>query len=123
MKFVGERRALAAVTFAFYFLVYLVVALQGIAGELSPAFYALAGVYGLAFFALVAGYFWARWYAIGVGLYGVITGAVGLWQMGPEPIIVFLGGTHLLAVVSLWGSSMATSYDGQTAWREKLHMD
>ena len=33
---------------------------------------ALAAVYGLAFFALVAGYFWARWYAVGVGLFGVI---------------------------------------------------
>jgi hypothetical protein len=124
MKFVGERRALAAVAFAFYFLVYVMMAASGqIPPELAPAFYALAGVYGLAFFALVAGYFWARWYAIGVGLYGVITGAVGMWQMGPEPIIVFLGGTHLIAVVSLWGSSMATSYDGQTAWRQKLHMD
>ena len=123
MKFVGERRALAAVTFAFYFLVYLIVALQGIAGELSPAFYALAGVYGLAFFSLVAGYFWARWFAVGVGLYGVITSAAGLWQLGAEPVLLFVGGTHLAAVVMLWGSSMSETYDGQTAWREKLHMD
>jgi hypothetical protein len=123
MKFVGERRALAAVTFAFYFLVYLIVALQGIAGELSPAFYALAGVYGLAFFALVAGYFWARWYAVGVGLYGIITSAAGLWQLGAEPVLLFVGGTHLAAVMMLWGSSMSETYDGQTKWREKLHMD
>ncbi|MDB4959217.1 MAG: hypothetical protein JWO36_6786 [Myxococcales bacterium] len=123
MKLVGERRALAAVTFAFYFLSYLIVGLLGVAGELSPAFYALAGVYGLAFFALVAGYFWARWYAVGVGLYGVITSAAGLWQVGAEPVLLFLGGTHLVAVILLWGSSMSETYDGQTAWREKLHMD
>src|SRR6476620_6926506 len=123
MKLVGERRALAAVVFAFYFLLYLLLAVQGVQPALSNALYGLAGVYGLAFFALVAGYFWARWYAVGVGLYGVITGAVGLWQMGPEPIIVFLGGTHLIAVVALWGNKMAEGYDGQTAWREKLHMD
>jgi hypothetical protein len=123
MKFVGERRALSAVTFAFYFLVYLLIAMQGAVPELSNAFYALAGVYGLAFFALVAGYFWARWYSVGVGLYGVITAAVGMWQIGPEPVLVFLGGTHLLAALLLWGDAMSASYDGQTAWREKLHMD
>ena len=123
MKFVGERRALSAVTFAFYFLVYLLIALQGVVPELGPAFYALAGVYGLAFFALVAGYFWARWYAVGVGLYGVITAGVGMWQLGPEPVLLFLGGTHLAATMLLWGEAMSAGYDGQTAWREKLHMD
>jgi hypothetical protein len=123
MKLVGERRALAAVVMAFYFLLYLFLAMADLQPLLNKALYALAGVYGLAFFSLVAGYFWARWYAVGVGLYGVITGAVGLWQMGPEPIIVFLGGTHLLAVIALWGNNMAEGYDGQTKWREKLHMD
>src|SRR5690348_18177869 len=119
MKFVGERRALAAVTFAFYTLVYLLIAMSGQVPPFARALYALAGVYGLAFFSLVAGYFWARWYAVGVGLYGVITGAVGLWQMGPEPIILFIGGTHLAATVALWGNQMAEGYDGQTAWSEK----
>ncbi len=123
MKLVGERRALSAVVFAFYFLVYVLLAVQGVQPPLTKALYALAGVYGLAFFSLVAGYFWARWYAVGVGLYGVITGAVGLWQMGPEPIILCIGGTHLAATVALWGNQMAEGYDGQTAWREKLHMD
>jgi hypothetical protein len=123
MKLVGERRALAAVTFAFYFLMYLLLALLGAAPELAKALFALAGVYGLAFFALVAGYFWARWYAVGVGLYGVITAAVGIWQIGAEPILVFIGGTHLAATLMLWGESMAAGYDGQTAWRERFHMD
>ncbi len=123
MKLVGERRALAAVAFAFYFLLYLMLGIADLAPGMDKALYALAGVYGLAFFALVAGYFWARWYAVGVGLYGLITAAVGMWQLGPEPILVFLGGTHLLATALLWGNAMAAGYDGQTAWREKLHMD
>src|SRR3954469_24008402 len=101
MKLVGERRALSAVIFAFYFLVYLILGLQGVVPDLDKAMYALAGVYGLAFFGLVAGYFWARWYAVGVGLYGVITTAVGMWRLGPEPILLFLGGTHLAATVML----------------------
>jgi len=123
MKLVGERRALSAVIFAFYFLVYLIIGMLGMAPGLEKAFYALAGVYGLAFFALVAGYFWARWYAVGVGLYGVITTAVGMWQLGAEPILIFLGGTHLAATLMLWGHAMSEGYDGQTAWREKFHMD
>lgn len=123
MKFVGERRALAAVTFAFYTLVYSLIAMSGQIPQFSRAFYALAAVYGLAFFSLVAGYFWARWYAVGVGLYGVITAAVGMWQMGPEPVLVFVGVTHGSAALMLWGEAMSESYDGQSAWREKFHMD
>ncbi len=124
MSFIGERRALAAAVFAFYFLAYGMLVLIGmVPPEMNKAFAAIAGVYGLAFFSLVAGYFWARWYAVGVGLYGVITAAVGMWQLGAEPVLVFVGGTHLAATVFLWGNAMSGPYDGQTAWREKLHMD
>ncbi len=123
MKFVGERRALAAVIMAFYFLFYGVIAYSQLVPEFTRAFAAIAGVYGLAFFALVAGYFWARWYAVGVGLYGVITAAVGIWQVGAEPVLLFIGGTHLAATVLLWGHTMSEPYDGQAAWREKFHMD
>lgn len=130
MKLVGERRALAAAVMAFYFLFYGVIAFSQVMPEFTKALAAIAGVYGLAFFSLVAGYFWARWYAIGVGLYGVITGVIGLWQASKDPaledmipILMFVGGTHLAATLMLWGNSMAGPYDGQTAWREKLHMD
>ncbi|HET7499706.1 MAG TPA: hypothetical protein VFK02_01840 [Kofleriaceae bacterium] len=123
MKFVGERRALAAAIMAFYFLFYAVIAYSQLVPDFTKAFAAIAGVYGLAFFALVAGYFWARWYAVGVGLYGVITAAVGMWQFGAEPVFLFIGGTHLAATVFLWGQAMSAPYDGQSAWREKFHMD
>jgi hypothetical protein len=123
MKLVGERRALAAAIMAFYFLFYGVIAYSQVIPEFTKAFVAIAGVYGLAFFALVAGYFWARWYAVGVGLYGVITAAVGMWQIGAEPVLLFVGGTHLAATIFLWGQAMSEPYDGQTAWRERFHMD
>ncbi len=123
MKFVGERRAVAAIVYVFWALFYLVLAASMMQPALSPAFYAVGAVYMLAFFALVAGYFWARWYAIGVGLYGVFVGAIGLWQLGPEPLIVFIGGTHLLGVLALWGEGMTSPFDGKTEWRVKLHMD
>lgn len=123
MKLVGERRALAAAIMAFYFLFYGVLAYARLVPDLAKALAALSGVYGLAFFALVAGYFWARWYAVGVGLYGVITAAVGIWQLGPEPVLLFIGATHLIATLFLWGQTMSAPYDGQAAWREKFHMD
>ena len=123
MKLVGERRALAAAIMAFYTLLYALVALAGVQPELVPMMAAIAGVYGLAFFALVAGYFWARWYAVGVGLYGVIIAGVGIWQVGAEPVLLFVGVTHLAATVFLWGHAMSAPYDGQTAWRERFHMD
>lgn len=123
MKLVGERRALAAAIMAFYFLLYGVMAYARLAPELTKAFAAIAFVYGLAFFSLVAGYFWARWFAVGVGLYGVITAAVGIWQLGAEPVLLFVGGTHLAATLFLWGQAMSEPYDGQAAWREKFHMD
>ncbi|HEX7843487.1 MAG TPA: hypothetical protein VF469_38705 [Kofleriaceae bacterium] len=123
MKLVGERRALAAAIMAFYFLLYGVMAYSQLVPDFTKAFAAIAGVYGLAFFSLVAGYFWARWYSVGVGIYGVITAAVGIWQIGPEPVLLFIGGTHLAATLFLWGHAMAEPYDGQAAWREKFHMD
>ncbi|MDQ3341205.1 MAG: hypothetical protein M4D80_39125 [Myxococcota bacterium] len=124
MKLVGERRALAAVIFAFYFLQYLMAVLTGqIPPEYANAFAAIAGVYGLAFFSLVAGYFWARWYSVGVGLYGVIIGCVAVYKEGTEQVYMFILLTHLAAAAMLWGSKMSVPYDGQTAWRLKFHMD
>jgi hypothetical protein len=53
----------------------------------------------------------------------VITAAVGMWQIGAEPVLLFVGGTHLAATMFLWGQTMSEPYDGQTAWRERFHMD
>jgi len=123
MKLVGERRAVAAIVFTFFGIVYTLQAWQQVSPPMTPAFYALAGVYWLAAFSVIAGYFWGRWYALGVGLFGVILFALGLWKMGADNIILFTGGLHVAAVLSLWGDGMAAAFDGKTAWREKLHMD
>ena len=53
----------------------------------------------------------------------MITAAVGIWQIGAEPVLLFVGGTHLAATLLLWGQAMSQPYDGQTAWRERFHMD
>jgi hypothetical protein len=122
IRLVGERRSIAAIVLAFYGLLWGVMGnLQG--PPFAAMFYALASCYAAAFFSLVAGYFWARWFAVGLLLFGVIQAVLGLWQMGPEPVVVFMGVTHGLALLALWGASMVVPYDGQTAWRERFHMD
>jgi hypothetical protein len=119
----GERRALAAAVFAFYAFLYLIVALQPPMPGWATCFGALAAVYGIGFFGLVAGYFWARWFSIGLGISGSIAACVSIWQVGLEPVILFYGGTHLGACIVLWGASMASAFDGKIEWRERFHLD
>ena len=123
MKLVGERRAIAAAVLAFYTFLWLVQVLAGPPEGWGKAFAAMTSVYAIGFFGVVAGYFWARWYSIGLGLSGVITTAVSLWQMGPEPIFLFYGGTHAAIALALWGEGMSRTFDGREEWRARFHMD
>jgi hypothetical protein len=84
----------------------------------------MAFAYGLGFFGLVAGYFWARWYSIGLGISGILTAGISLWQVGyPEPVLLFYGGTHLVSCAVLWGAGMAAGFDGRKEWRDRFHLD
>ncbi|RMH36705.1 MAG: hypothetical protein D6689_21945 [Deltaproteobacteria bacterium] len=121
-KLVGERRALAAAVLGFYMSIYFLVSLSA-PGGWGAAFGGLAGVYAVAFVGLVAGYFWARWFAIGVGISGLVSGALSIWQIGPEPLLVFYGATHAVAALALWGGRMAEAFDGRSDWRDRFHMD
>jgi hypothetical protein len=123
MKLIGERRAVAAAVLALYGFFYLFLALAAMQPGWGPAYFSIAGIYGLGFFALVAGYFWARWYSLGVGISGLITGGFAIWQVGPEPIVLFIAGTHLLVTLALTGESMGEPFEGKQQWRTKLHMD
>ncbi len=122
MGLTGERKAFAAAVLAFYSFLFLILAFAPPPGW-SPCFYAMAAVYGAGFFALVAGYFWARWYAMGLGLYGVISAAFSMWQAGAEPVLVFYGITHLIVAGFLWGKGMSAGFDGRAEWRERFHLD
>jgi hypothetical protein len=123
MKLIGERKAIASAVMVLYAFFYLFLALAELQPGWGRAHFAMAAIYGTGFFALVAGYFWARWFAMGVGISGIITGGFALWQIGPEPIVLFIGGTHLLATLSLTGTAMKAPFEGQSQWRTRLHMD
>jgi hypothetical protein len=122
MSLVGERRAIASTILIFFTFLFGGVAFLA-PPELTRAYIALAACYGVGFFALVAGYFWARWYGIGVGLFGCMLAGMGIWQVGPEEILLFFGGAHLAAVLALMGEAMQAPFEGQPQWRARFHMD
>jgi hypothetical protein len=118
----GERKAVAAAVLAFYSFLFLLVSLQPPPGW-AACFVGLTVAYGLGFFSLVSGYFWARWYAMGLGISGVLSAAISLWQIGAEPVLLFYGGTHLAISALLWGTKMSEGFDGKKEWRERFHLD
>ncbi len=121
-RLTGERRAFAAAVLAFYAFLFLLLAL--LQPGWGAAFTAMALVYGAGFFALVAGYFWARWYAIGLGMSGLITAVFSMFQLGSmHPILLFYGATHAGLSLLLWGGVMSLGFDGRKEWRERFHLD
>lgn len=123
MSLVGERRAIAATVMGFFALSLLGSGLELDGHPLGRFFFAMSGVYGLAFFSLIAGYFWARWYTTGVCLFGLFVSTLALWKVGPQPQILVMGGSHLAVVLALTGESMQGLFEGQSAWRARFHMD
>ena len=121
-RFTGERRGLAATVLAFYGFIYFLMAMSGMMPEWTAAWGSMAALYGMAFFALVAGYFWARWYAIGLGLSGLATAAFGVFQIGFDETLLFYGGTHGAVALLLYGRSMSATFDGRKDWRSRFHM-
>lgn len=120
--FARERRALAASVFSFFAVAYGMFAFLA-PGNVTYMLLALTAVYTVSFFALVAGYFWARWFALGVALFGALQGGLGIYQLGPEPVVVAMFAAHALAAGALYGHGMSALFEGQRAWRERYAMD
>jgi hypothetical protein len=120
--FERTRRALAALALSLFISLYLAVAMNAPNG-LGPAFGGLALCYAVAFCAVVAEWFWGRWFATGLGWSGIMLGVVALMQLGWTPIFVIYLGLHALVVLALMGTKMAARYDMQEAWRTRYQMD
>lgn len=107
-----------------YGFLYLLVSLLQAEEGWATAFGGLALIYAAGFIGVVAGYFWARWFVIGLGLSGFMTGVISLLQLGVmEPIMVFYTGSHLAVTVLLWGNKMSQYFDGRKEWRKRFHLD
>lgn len=114
---VGLRRALALLLLGFYVTQFAMTAWLG-PDEMFAAYLGLALCYGLAFIGLGAEWFWARWFAMGVGNFGSLLLLV-LFKVGLEPMIAFFGFTHLAIAVFLLGEGMAARYEHSEATAER----
>lgn len=129
---IGERKAVALLSLTFYMAFYWLLSL--ILYNAPPeepqlrawwaCFAALGGVYGLSFFALAADWFWARWFAVGLGWSGVTMAAWGMVTMRAiDPVLLFYGATHGVIALLLQGQRMAAHFEGKPGWRERLGLD
>jgi hypothetical protein len=120
--FERTRRALAALALSVFISLYLLVSLNAPEG-FARVFVALSFCYGVAFFAVVAEWFWGRWFATGLAWSGVMIAIAGVVAVGWLPQLVIFGVLHLFVIVALMGEKMAARYDLQAGWRERYKMD
>jgi hypothetical protein len=120
--FEKTRRAVAALPLSFFVMLYLMVSFNAPEGW-TAAFVALAGCYLVAFLAIVAEWFWARWFAAGIAWSGVMVGGFSLVMFGWSVPLAIYTGLHALVLALLTGNKMALLYDLQEPWRQRFQMD
>lgn len=126
---VGERKALALLCLGFYTTLFFMITLSardpgnGIP-EWAPVFTAMTLMYGVAFFSVAAEWFWGRWFATGLGYWGLTTTIFSaiMTKSLPTAMIVF-GTMHGLTALCLGGEKMAAIFDAKPAWRERWKLD
>ena len=127
---VGERKALALLCLGFYAFFFLMLGLllmnqdEPAFAALAPSMFGLGACYALAFYALAADWFWGRWFATGLGQWGLTTAAIVTVQtrMILTPLLVFAVMHGLLWLVLL-GDKMAAAYDNREEWRKRFQLD
>lgn len=129
--FVGERKALALAGLGFYAVMFTLIAILFRAqppevdvAKFAPVFFGLGACYGFGFFALAADWFWARWFAMGLGSSGVslVVWTVFISRQLPSTLLIF-GLVHLGILVFLAGDRVAERYDGREDWRKRFQLD
>jgi len=116
------RRTVALLPLCAFSLIY---GLAAVAAEDAwrPALLGLGGCYLIGFLALASEWFWARWYASGLGWSGMMVGIFALVSIGPiSPLIVFTV-LHAAIVFSLKGGAVAALYEKRADWSERWGLD
>jgi hypothetical protein len=72
---------------------------------------------------LMFGWFWGRWYARGLGYWGIVVGVLMMWQLGLENFLLVWAGSNAAISILLSGESMASAFDGRQDWRRRFHLD
>ena len=117
--FLGIRRAISLLLLSLYFWNFLLVALLG-PEDLYACYAALAAVYGVAFVGVAAEWFWAWWFAIGLGQFGAFS-LLAIPQTGPEPSLLIFGISHVLVALFLGGEGMAARYEHSETCAERYN--
>jgi hypothetical protein len=114
---IGTRRAISLLLLSLFFWNFVLTALLG-PDDLFACFTGLSVVYGLAFLGVAAEWFWARWFAIGIGNFGALS-LITLLQTGMEPTIAIFGFSHLVISLFLGGEGMAARYEHSESTAER----
>jgi len=117
------RRAVSGLALSFFAIVYFFIAFNTPLPGWEATFLALAACYVVAFFAVVAEWFWGRWFATGLGWSGLMVAIVSVVMIGWDPALVIYGLLHAAIILPLAGKSMAARYDLQEGWRQRYKMD
>lgn len=116
------RRAAAVAVLAFYVWFFGTYASYA-PPVLANALWAIAALYAVGVLGLVLGWFWGRWYARGLGYWGLVVGILMMWQLGLENFLLVWAGSNALVSLLLAGESMAIAFDGREDWRRRFHLD
>jgi hypothetical protein len=123
MGFEKPRSAIALLPLSLFSFLYLLAAFNA-DPQWQLALGGLALCYLTAFVALASEWFWARWFASGLGWSGAMVGIAAMVMMGEwNTALAIYGGLHALIVMMLTGSKMVARYDMQEGWRQRFGMD
>lgn len=122
MELVSFRRSIASLVFAANGLLWLVNSLLG-PPEMKAVTTAMMLVYAVAYFAVSADCFWGRWFGMGLSYFGSLYLLALLQKPDFAAFFMILGGSHILAGACLYGSTMASSYEGSPEWRLTFNVD
>ena len=123
---VGERKALALLFLGFYTTLFFMIGLSARTElpEWVPVFTAMTLMYAMAFFSVAAEWFWGRWFATGLGYWGM-TMTIMAWvtTRSLPPAMIIFGSMHALVSLCLGGEKMAAIFDAKPAWRARWKLD
>jgi len=123
---VGERKAISLLCLGFYTTLFFLVGLSARTElpEWVPVFFGMMAIYVVAFTAVAAEWFWGRWFAVGLGYWGMTMTVMAFvsTRMLPPAMIIF-GSMHALISLCLLGDKMAAAFDAKPGWRERWKLD
>lgn len=123
MPNVSFLRRIAAIAVLGFYVWFFATFSQHVPPVLEKALWAIAALYGVGVIGLSFGWFWGRWYARGLGYWGIVVGILMMWQLGLENFLLVWAGSNAAVSILLAGESMASAFDGRQDWRRRFHLD